>query len=189
VSVLSRCLTFSSADRTEELFVSAVSEPIESTLLTDIAAGLAAAVPLWQQVAVHDPADRRPVRLLATDRYEVWVIGWLPGQSAELHDHGEAAGTVAVVEGALTEDVVRHGRVVRDTIATGEVLDLPVGIVHEIANTSDERATSIHVYSPPLRTMTRYDRATLAPVLTEIVPWEAPLLASSAARHPSLARG
>ena len=169
--------------------MTALSEPIESTLLVDIAAGFAAAVPLWQQVAVHDANERQPVRLLATDRYEVWVIGWLPGQRAELHDHGDAVGVVAVVDGVLTEEVLEHGRLRREDLHAGELLDLPERIVHEISNTSDAPATSIHVYSPPLRTMTRYARATLAPVLTEIVPWEEPLLADSAARHPSLARG
>ena len=169
--------------------MSALTEPIESTLLVDIAAGLAAAVPLWQQVVVHDAVERRPVRLLATDRYEVWVIGWLPGQRAELHDHGDAVGVVAVVEGVLTEDVLEHRGLRRDELHVGELLDLPARIVHEISNSSDAPATSIHVYSPPLRTMTRYDHATLAPVVTEIVRWEQPLLADSVARHPSVADG
>src|SRR4051812_43693626 len=114
--------------------MSAVQAPIESTLLHDIAAGIAAAVPLWQRVVLHDETCRRPVRLMATESYEVWVIGWTPGQRAELHDHGDAAGAVAVVEGVLTEDAAGRQGLQRDEIRAGEVLELPVGLVHEISN-------------------------------------------------------
>jgi hypothetical protein len=62
-------------------------------------------------------------------------------------------------------------------------------LVHEIANRHDGPATSIHVYSPPLETMTRYDAESLSPTVTELVAVEAPAVAASpesVLAHPSL---
>src|SRR5579871_2269404 len=95
------------------------AEALSCAVLGDIAAGLAAAEPLWRAVVRHDPAGRRPVRLLATDRYEAWVIGWKPGQGVDLHDHGPSAGALAVVEGELTELVPRRGRLVPRVLEAG----------------------------------------------------------------------
>jgi predicted metal-dependent enzyme (double-stranded beta helix superfamily) len=163
-------------------------EPLPEALLCDIAAGIASSVPLWRAVARH-AEDRRPaVRLLATDRYEVWVIGWTTGQGVDFHDHGEAAGALAVVEGELTELRPVAGGLQRTTLRPDEVVPLPVGLVHDVVNVGNRRATSIHVYSPPLTTMTRYDAVSLEPVATDVVGSEAPALpaaASAALLHPA----
>jgi hypothetical protein len=164
-------------------------EPLAQDLLHDIAAGIATATTLWQPLVRHDPTERRPVRLLATERYEVWAIGWLPGQSAGLHDHGDAAGALLVVDGVLTEHVVTADGVRTDELPAGTARDLPVGLVHEVVDHHDGPATSIHVYSPPLETMTRYDVDSLTPTATELVPHEDPAVAASpesVLAHPSL---
>jgi predicted metal-dependent enzyme (double-stranded beta helix superfamily) len=162
-------------------------EPLEATLLHEIATGIARARTLWAPAVRHDPSERQPVRLLATERYEVWVIGWAAGQRAELHDHGDAAGALVVVDGTLTERTLGGGP--RSTVLpTGTGRDLPVGLVHEIVNDHTGPATSIHVYSPPLTTMTRYDDA-LRPTVTEVLPFEEPAFGDSAdsvLAHPSL---
>ena len=72
-------------------------------MLADIATGLAEANTLWEAVVRHEPDGRRPIRLLVTERYEAWVIGWLDGQGVRMHDHGSSAGVVVVTEGELTE--------------------------------------------------------------------------------------
>src|SRR5262245_43575661 len=69
----------------------AADEPLPPAVLADIAAGFAAATPLWSGAARHDPAGRRPVRLLATGRYEVWVIGWTAGPGSR---HGRCRRVV-----------------------------------------------------------------------------------------------
>jgi quercetin dioxygenase-like cupin family protein len=164
-------------------------EPLEPHLLRDIAAGIATATTLWEPLVRHDADERRPVRLLATERYEVWVIGWMPGQRADLHDHGDAAGALLVVDGTLTEHVVDGDGVRTTALPVGTVEDLAVGLVHEVRNDHDGPATSIHVYSPPLETMTRYDGDSLTPTVTELVRVEEPAIAASAdsvRHHPSL---
>jgi predicted metal-dependent enzyme (double-stranded beta helix superfamily) len=155
-------------------------------VLADIAAGFAAAKPLWAWAARHDPDGRRPMRLLATDRYEVWVIGWTTGQRVELHDHGGSAGALVVTEGTLTEVLPpdRPGdEMVQRVLAPGRPHPVPVGTVHDVAHRGPEAATSIHVYSPPLTTMTYYDPDTLAPRETAAFAGEAPVLGPSAAAH------
>jgi predicted metal-dependent enzyme (double-stranded beta helix superfamily) len=110
------------------------------------------------------------VRLIATERYEVWVIGWTTGQSVRVHDHGDSAGALVVTEGELTEVVPRgDGGVGEAALAPGRLRHLPVGTVHDVVNRAPAPATSIHVYSPPLTTMTYYDPVTFRPVETEPV--------------------
>ncbi len=170
-------------------------EPLPAAVLADIAAGFAAAPPLWAGAARHDPDGRRPVRLLATERYEVWVIGWTAGQRVRLHDHGRSAGMLVVTEGELTEVVPRggaRGGLVERSLPPRRPHPVPVGTVHDVADLGPGRATSIHVYSPPLTTMTYYDPDTLAPTETAAVVREAPVLGPSAGAHvlhPSRWRG
>ena len=156
--------------------------------LVEIAKGIAAS-PLWAQHVNHDH-ERRPVRLLATETYEVWVLGWVTGQSVELHDHGAAAGAIVVTEGTLTE-IVAPGPIDdanRLTLAAGAVRAIPAGLVHDVLNLHPEPATSIHVYSPPLTAMTFYDPVDGHAVRTEPVGHESPALdpiAADRALHPS----
>jgi predicted metal-dependent enzyme (double-stranded beta helix superfamily) len=166
---------------------SSPAEPLPAHVLADIAAGIAAATPLWSEAVRHDPDGRQPVRLIATERYEVWVIGWTIGQSVRVHDHGDSAGAFVVTDGELTEVLPdgRGGRVER-ALATGRRRDLPVGLVHDVVNRKPAPATSIHVYSPPITHMTFYDD-TFTRIETETVPPEHPLLGAAAATralHP-----
>ena len=170
------------------------TSPLPEPLLCDIAEGIAASTALWQAVACHDETERRPVRLLATDDYEVWVIGWTSGQGVDFHDHGDAAGALVVTEGELVElrpsrDPGRVGEALeRRVLTAGTTLPLPVGLVHDVVNVGGGPATSIHVYSPPLTRMTRYDAATLEPRSTDLVVPEAPALAAADAAllvHPA----
>lgn len=156
-----------------ELSPSAAGEPLPATLLADIAAGIAQVPDAWRHLVRHDPDGRRPVRLLATEAYEVWVIGWTRGQSVRPHDHGHSAAAVLVTDGSLTEiDLVGNRR----CLASGGVLQLVPGVVHDVINQSDHPATSIHVYSPPLTEMTYYDPDTWEADETVHVDHEQPVL-------------
>jgi predicted metal-dependent enzyme (double-stranded beta helix superfamily) len=164
-------------------------QPLAAHVLADIAAGFAAARPLWEATVRHDPDGRRPVRLVATERYEVWVIGWTTGQNVRPHDHGDAAGAFVVAEGELTEVLPAPGRgTVERTHEAGRLRVLGLGAVHDVVNRAAAPATSIHVYSPPLSSMTYYDAETFEPLETEsMAPEEAVLdhRAGSYVLHPS----
>jgi Cysteine dioxygenase type I len=103
--------------------------------------------------------------------YEIWLISWLPEQSTGFHDHGEANGAFSVVWGALDESVVPRTRteVTVRPVTPGVVRAFGPHYVHDVSNTTDSVAVSIHAYSPPLTAMTRY-RLTgsgLVPAATE----------------------
>ena len=163
--------------------------PMSTALLTDIAAGLAAHVELWRPHAHHRSAERQPVRLVACDLWEAWVVGWTAGQQVEMHDHGDAAGVVVVVEGDLVEVLSVGAHRLPRELREGAVVELPVGVVHDVVGLSPQ-ATSIHVYSPPLAAMTFYDdhgrKARVDALADEPVITD--LRSVSRALHPSATR-
>ena len=142
---------------------SARSARLDTWTLADIVAGLARAEELWHPHVLHDPDERARVRLLATPAYEVWLLGWTPGQSVGLHDHGGANAAFIVVDGTLTETLATSpdnrsgGTLVEHTIPAGGSGIVKAGHVHDIANRSTTLATSIHAYSKPLRSMGFFD--------------------------------
>lgn len=111
-------------------------------------------------------------RVLSGPGHEAWLLGWLPGQGTELHDHGgldrPAAAAVAVVSGRLTEYTVRPGAfptLVRAELEPGAAAGVSGRTVHAVRNDSDEAAVSLHVYSPGLDAMRTYlfDETGLSP--------------------------
>ena len=101
--------------------------------------------------AVHNPLERWYLRLALTEKVEVWLLTWTPGQATRPHDHGGAAGSYTVLDGVLTE-TWRDGagpthRAVRPH-RTGSAFGSDR--VHVVANQGSRNATSVHAYSPPL---------------------------------------
>jgi uncharacterized RmlC-like cupin family protein len=99
--------------------------------------------------------------LCSAPSFQAWVISWPPGGSVEFHDHGDSSGAVQVVSGSLEETRIvklRHGFYSWRTapLGPGSSSEIPIGCVHDIVNVSDAPATSVHVYSPRLRSMTYY---------------------------------
>jgi hypothetical protein len=129
---------------------------LELEVLADIVSGLARAEELWRPHVAHDPDERVRRRLLATPAYEVWLLGWTPGQSVGLHDHGDANGAFVVVDGELTETAVIAGTLDTDVLHAGEFGRVPFGAMHDVGNRSRRNATSIHAYSRPLSAMGFY---------------------------------
>jgi mannose-6-phosphate isomerase-like protein (cupin superfamily) len=131
--------------------------PLDPELLTSIVTGLAQAEDLWRGHVAHDARERVRTRLLATDAYEVWLLGWSPGQGVGLHDHGDANGAFIVVDGDLVETRRGGCHLVDEHLPTGAVGTIPAGHVHDVRNRSARNATSIHAYSRPLTSMGFYD--------------------------------
>ena len=114
----------------------------------------------WVARVRLDPEGRWYERIHMTDDYEVWLISWLPGQSTGFHDHGQSAGAFGVVWGALDESVaIRRGATTRATqVTAGTVRSFGPHYVHDVQNSSTGSvAVSVHAYSPPLSSMTRYN--------------------------------
>jgi quercetin dioxygenase-like cupin family protein len=103
----------------------------------------------WAHLLRYDPAERWTALVRSTPTYEVWLMSWLPGQGADLHDHGGAEGAFTVVHGVLTELVGRPGH-------AGQSRVFGPHYVHQMRNEGDDPAVSIHVFGPTRQRMTPY---------------------------------
>jgi predicted metal-dependent enzyme (double-stranded beta helix superfamily) len=132
----------------------------------------------WRHLVRFTTYDRWHHRLAAvgsyeTGPYEVWLVSWLPGQRTPLHDHGGSSGGFAVVEGELTERSGAAGveagvRAAGRHVRPGSLRIFGAGYVHEVVNAGTVPAVSVHVYSPALRTMTRYAWSPQGPTPTGV---------------------
>lgn len=130
--------------------------------LRSIASGLA-----WALRAVPDDngdrATARSVRLIATSLYDIWLITWPDGATLGPHDHGGARSVLHMVEGELIETYADRSEAwpsrVR-VLRSGDATCGGTSLVHDVANRSGARATSLHVYSPPLSDLTLFQRFT-----------------------------
>jgi quercetin dioxygenase-like cupin family protein len=164
---------------------------LSATFLRGITEGIARS-PLWHDLADPGPDGRSAVRIVRADLYEVWVLGWWPGQSVELHDHGGSDAAFTVVEGDLVE-VTARGRdgLQRLELSAGASRIVPAGTRHDVLNLGTAPATSVHVYSPRLTSMTFYDAIDQRPLRVEAVDdadavW--PDLAANRWLHPARSR-
>jgi mannose-6-phosphate isomerase-like protein (cupin superfamily) len=137
-----------------------------------MAAGLAqAATP--GQLPPRRPYERRWARLLRTDAYEAWLLGWPSDVGLELHDHGGSAGAFSIVRGDLVEsftDLADGRRLQSRRLEAGDTITFQPSHVHDVWNPGVEETLSVHVYSPPLSAMTFFDHqpaSWLRPLRTE----------------------
>jgi predicted metal-dependent enzyme (double-stranded beta helix superfamily) len=142
-----------------------LSPPAPSAATTDIlstiAAGLARAV-TGAELSLAGGQQRAFVRLLAAPQYEAWLIAWAPAGGLALHDHGGSAGAVHVARGRLAETYLdaHDGDGLQDrTVPAGAGVAVPASRIHEVWNPGPALALSVHVYSPPLTSMTFFDVA------------------------------
>ena len=123
---------------------------LTSTVAEDVRAGL---------YEVHADAESRwHVRLRCDEQVDVWLISWTTDQGTQLHDHGGSSGSFTVVSGELSEAVWTPGaEVLAETPrGAGDSVIFGEHYVHDVRNTSDRPALSLHAYSPRLTTMTRF---------------------------------
>jgi predicted metal-dependent enzyme (double-stranded beta helix superfamily) len=114
----------------------------------------------WVARVRLDPEGRWYERIHTADGLEVWLISWLPGHSTGFHDHGGSAGAFGVVWGTLDEYVAPRGGAAPQAtpVTAGSVHAFGPRYVHDVRNNSEGSvAVSVHAYSPPLSTMTRYN--------------------------------
>ncbi|MFB4307164.1 cysteine dioxygenase family protein [Actinomadura sp. GTD37] len=128
--------------------------------LAAAAADLAERCDEWLPRVRLSPEGRWYERLHRDGDREIWLISWLPGQSTGLHDHGGSRGAFAVALGALEEADLSAVR----TVTAGSPRAFGADYVHEVRNVSSAPAVSVHVYSPPLAHMNRYDLVDGRPV-------------------------
>ncbi|KAA9152980.1 cupin domain-containing protein [Amycolatopsis acidicola] len=115
----------------------------------------------WRHLLRYDPDERFSALVTETAEEEVWLMGWLPGQHTDLHDHAQSTGAFTVVTGALSETVARRapgGRAVTElhALSAGQSRVFGPGYVHQVRNEGPDPAVSIHVYRSGGRAMRAY---------------------------------
>lgn len=139
--------------------------------LATVTSTLAARRDLWEDLVVHSPDDRWYLPLYRSATCDVWLLAWQPDQETDWHDHGGSSGSFAVAEGALVEKFRTAGgqRVRTRLLNPGRCISFGPAHVHDVAHGGGGPAASIHAYSPPLVTMTYYERTPAGLVATETV--------------------
>jgi predicted metal-dependent enzyme (double-stranded beta helix superfamily) len=110
----------------------------------------------WREQVAFVAGQRHYVSLHRDDYVDVWLLCWTPGDDTGWHDHDISSGAVRVVRGALRESSPRiGGEPIGRTIAAGGSFSFGPEHIHRLAG-EDERAVSIHAYSPPLWRLGQY---------------------------------
>lgn len=126
----------------------------------------------WEPLLRCLDDERWSTLLHVEDAFDVWLLTWPVQTGTELHDHGPSAGAFEVVSGTLEELYVRR-RLRRRQLRAGSSVSFPAGAIHDVRNAGlgGAHAVSLHAYSPPLTSMTYYERRDhgLAPVRSEPV--------------------
>jgi predicted metal-dependent enzyme (double-stranded beta helix superfamily) len=152
-----------------------VAPPVRTSVppaaLGDLARTIADLAP---SIAAPDEPRRCWMRLAATESFDAWLIWWPTGGAVDFHDHGGSAGAIAVVAGELTEVELAPGAggaadVERRLLPAGSVHRLAADVVHDIVNAGSVPALSVHVYSPPLVSMTFYDPVDVRPLASRVI--------------------
>ena len=130
--------------------------PLERAELLALVERVAARPELWAPLL--DPhAGKRTYAALHRDvSVDMWAIFWLPENDTGWHDHDTSSGAVHVVEGALEEHALLVARPERRTrYAAGTAFTFGPSHIHRLT-CAEQRAVSIHAYSPPLWRLGQY---------------------------------
>lgn len=100
----------------------------------------------WRDLLRYDPDERFSTRIAVAAGEEVWLMGWLPGQQTDLHDHARSTGAFTVVSGGLVETVARGTATQLNVLSAGQSRVFGPGYVHQVRNDGPDPAISIHVY-------------------------------------------
>lgn len=130
--------------------------PVE---LLELVQTIAADRDAWLARVEHHADRRWFAQVRDTGRYDAWLIGWNTAQGVDLHDHGGSSGALCVLDGELVEVAPSPSdpaALTETRLVTGSARAFGRRHVHAVTNRTPHLATSLHVYSPPLRSMDFY---------------------------------
>lgn len=124
----------------------------------------------WHQHGVWHPSHFTRILLARTNDYMLVLCCWEPGQFSEVHDHAGSANWIYMLEGTLQDfsyddklQVSREG-----TLGPDSVTYIAGSSVHSCVNASDQRAYSLHLYSPPYLQARAFDLESGASTVVKI---------------------
>jgi hypothetical protein len=96
------------------------------------------------------------VLLWRTESSEAWLNTWWQRRDSGFHDHDGSAGGVYVIAGAVTGEYLRvDGERKVTRYRAGEAFSFRGDAIHRVDHL--EGAVTVHVYSPPLRSIGHYE--------------------------------
>jgi hypothetical protein len=94
--------------------------------------------------------------LWRTEHSEAWLNTWWEPRDSGFHDHDGSGGGVYVVEGSATTEGLSIGQPRRVCpVSAGDAFSFDGDAIHRVDH--HRGAVTIHVYSPPLRSIGHYD--------------------------------
>lgn len=89
--------------------------------------------------------------IFKTDNVEIILMCWLPEQGTPIHNHGKSDAITLILEGEMTYTThYPDNSKVSGVLRAGDIEHIPVGIEHEVKNSSKNKLVTLHAYSPPL---------------------------------------
>lgn len=106
--------------------------------------------------------------LCRTSRFDMLVLCWLPGQMTAIHDHAGSLNVTRVCSGTLTARLFQvrdrpvPGRAfvelkMEQQLGENELSLVERNDIHQLANMTEQKLVTLHVYAPPLRNITVYN--------------------------------
>lgn len=113
---------------------------------------------IWKAHVDVESEERACACLLRNDIVEIWLVCWTAGHATSIHDHGDSAGAVSVIEGTIKEQRYDVEGKLQDSIthSQGQSFAFSRGTIHNIFHIGPEPAVTIHAYSPPLSVTHNY---------------------------------
>ena len=138
-------------------------EPVALAVLGVALERLAVAISELVPFARFDDRRYRRRRLYLGPAYEALLLCWRAGQRSPIHDHRGSRCAFRVIEGLSAESVFERSDagLIYPTITRehpqGFVCAAQDEDIHQVSNLQlSEDLLTLHVYSPPLRTMNLY---------------------------------
>ena len=88
---------------------------------------------------------RTVTRIFRSEKAELLVVGWEPGQESSRHQHADSEALVFVLEGEIT---VTPGTVDVRQARAGTLVATESRSFHQLRNASDRRCVTLHFYAP-----------------------------------------
>ena len=135
--------------------LAASSHPLTPEECAALATKASAAVDATAHI-LDDGHQRIYERLWHDQHSEGWFVSWWDPRDTGYHDHDGSSGGIYVVEGRVTEEpLVIHGAAQVDEYRAGETLCFSGSHIHRMHH--DPEAVTIHVYSPPIRSIGSFE--------------------------------
>lgn len=140
-------------DRIDPAAIGHPPRPLTAEECADLARRAAAAIDVD---ALERSGPGQAVRLWLTEHSEAWLNTWWEERDSGYHDHGGSSGGVYVIEGSATTEGLRIGGVRSPlSVTAGDTFSFAGDEIHRVDH--HRGAITIHVYSPPLRSIGHYE--------------------------------